>query len=79
MALTEKTIQDQVIIQQPGPSIMVRQTTIIERDGVEVSRSYHRRAFSEWEYDEFSATVENSAAFIAAAGWTPGKLPPQSE
>lgn len=74
--LTEKTVQDQVIIQQPGPSVIVRWVNIIERDGEEISRQYHRRAFAEWEYDDFFASVENAPAYIAAAGWVPGKLPP---
>lgn len=42
MALTEKTIEDKIEILGEHRIVQVRTATIIERDGVEISRSYHR-------------------------------------
>ena len=41
MALTETTKVDQIELVENG-SIQVRTATIIERDGAEISRSFHR-------------------------------------
>ena len=41
MALIEKTIVDKVELVENN-SIQVRTATIIERDGIEISRSFHR-------------------------------------
>ena len=45
MALTEKTIVDKVELVENN-SIQVRTANIIERDGVEVSRTYHRHVLA---------------------------------
>jgi hypothetical protein len=45
MALTEKTLVDKIEIVENN-SIQVRTATIIERDGTEISRSYHRHVLS---------------------------------
>ena len=42
MALTERTVQDKIEIVGDFKHIQVRTATIIERDGVEISRSFHR-------------------------------------
>ena len=42
MALTEETIQDKIEIVGVHKHIQVRTATVIKRDGVEISRSYHR-------------------------------------
>ncbi len=44
MALTEETIEDKIEIVSSGDwkLIQVRDATIIKRDNVEISRSYHR-------------------------------------
>ena len=42
MALTEETIQDRIEIVGPYKHIQVRTANIIKRDGVEISRSFHR-------------------------------------
>jgi phage host-nuclease inhibitor protein Gam len=42
MALTERTVQDKIEIVGDFKHIQVRTATVIERDGVEVSRSFHR-------------------------------------
>jgi hypothetical protein len=43
MALTERTADDKIEIVGGYKHIQVRQATIIERDGVEISRNFHRR------------------------------------
>ena len=45
MALIEKTIIDKVELVENN-SIQVRTATVIERDGTEISRSYHRHIVS---------------------------------
>ena len=42
MALTEETIQDKIEIVGVHKHIQVRTATVIKRDGVEISRSFHR-------------------------------------
>lgn len=42
MALTERTVEDKIEIVGDHKMVQVRTATIIERDGVEISRSYHR-------------------------------------
>ena len=43
MALTERTVQDKIEIVGDFKHIQVRTATVIERDGVEISRSFSRR------------------------------------
>jgi hypothetical protein len=42
MALTERTEQDKLEVVGPYRHIQVRTATVIERDGVEISRSFSR-------------------------------------
>ena len=42
MAITKRTEQDKIEIVGEYKHIQVRTATIIEEDGVEISRSYHR-------------------------------------
>jgi len=42
MAITKRTEQDKIEIVGPHKMIQVRTATIIEEDGVELSRSFHR-------------------------------------
>ena len=46
MALTERTAEDKIEIVGDYKHIQVRTATIIERDGEEISRSYHRHALA---------------------------------
>ena len=41
MALTEETLEDKIEVVN-GTSVQVRTATVIKRDGVEISRSFHR-------------------------------------
>ena len=42
MALTEETVQDKLEIVGDYKMIQVRTATVIKRDGVEISRTFHR-------------------------------------
>ena len=46
MALTEETVQDKIEIVGEFKHIQVRTATVIKRDGVEISRSFHRHVVS---------------------------------
>ena len=42
MALTEETVQDKIEIVGDYKMIQVRTATVIKKDGVEISRAFHR-------------------------------------
>jgi hypothetical protein len=44
--LTEKQVEDKIEIVGDYKHIQIRTATIIERDGVEISRSFHRHVVS---------------------------------
>jgi hypothetical protein len=46
MALTERSVEDKIEIVGDYKHVQVRTATVIERDGVEISRSFHRHALS---------------------------------
>lgn len=46
MALTERTVEDKIEIVGDYKHIQVRTATVIERDGVEISRSFSRRVIA---------------------------------
>jgi hypothetical protein len=66
MALIEKTIIDKVELTEVN-TIQVRTATIIERDGTEISRSFHRHTVSPGD----NVTNEDpKVQAIANAIWT---------
>jgi len=73
MALTERTEEDKIEIVGAHKHVQVRTATIIERDGVEISRSFHRHivepgANTEGESTEVQAicAAVHTAEVIAA-------------
>ncbi|MEL0117553.1 MAG: hypothetical protein VXB01_01320 [Opitutae bacterium] len=46
MALTERTVEDKIEIVGDFKHVQVRTATVIERDGEEISRSFHRHALA---------------------------------
>lgn len=44
MALTKETVVDQITVTENG-SVLVRESTVIKEDGVEISKKYHRLSF----------------------------------
>lgn len=66
MALIEKTIIDKIEIVETN-SIQVRTATIIEKDGIEIAKTYHRHILN--PIDDISNENEKVKA-IANAIWT---------
>jgi len=66
MALTEKTIVDKIEVIENN-SIQVRTATIIEKDGTELTRTFHRHILAPG--DDVSGEDPKVQA-IAAAIWT---------
>ena len=66
MALIEKTLVDKVELVENN-SIQVRTSTVIERDGTEISRTYHRHVVSPG--DDVS-NEDPKVQAIANAIWT---------
>jgi hypothetical protein len=66
MALTETTKVDQVELVETN-HIQVRTATIIERDGEELSRSYHRHVLAP---GDDVASEDPKVQAIASAVWT---------
>lgn len=67
MALTKELAVDQITVTENG-IVLVRETTIIKEDGVEISKKYHRTSFVP-EQDVSSQPANVQA--ICAAAWTP--------
>ena len=82
MAITKRTEQDKIEVVGEFKHIQVRTATIIEEDGVELSRSFHRHALSPWasSYDADTKKWTHTATdisgedadvqAIANAAWT---------
>jgi len=67
MALTERQVNDKIEIVN-GQHVQVRCATIIERDGVEISRSFHRHVVSPGQdYSNESAEVQAICAAVHTA------------
>jgi hypothetical protein len=67
MALTKEVAVDQITVTENG-IVLVRETTTIKEDGVEISKKYHRNSFA--PTDDVSFQPVNVQA-ICAAAWTP--------
>ena len=77
MALTERCENDKIEVVGQYKAVQVRCATIIERDGVEVTRSFHRHVLNPGSLDENDALVDTDlsgqdadVAAIATAAWT---------
>ena len=66
MALTERTVEDKIEIVGDFKHIQVRTATVIERDGVEISRNFSRHVvapdISAEDLANESAEVQGTAA-----------------
>jgi hypothetical protein len=77
MALTERTENDKIEVVGKYKTVQVRQATVIEKDGVEVARSFHRKSFQPGTLNDSDALVDTDlsgedadVAAIATAVWT---------
>ena len=65
MALTERTVQDNISVVGDYKHIQVRTATLIERDGVEISRSFSRHVVApDADITGESAEVQAIAAAV---------------
>ena len=76
MALTETQVQDKIEIVSEHKMIQIRTATVIKRDDVEISRSFHRHALAPcsksddtWADTDISGESTEVQA-IANAVWT---------
>lgn len=69
MPLTERDEIDKIEINADG-QISIRRATVIERDGVEISRSFHRHVVTPG--DDVSGEDADVQA-VTAAHWTPAR------
>jgi hypothetical protein len=67
MALTKETVVDQITVTENG-TVLVRETTTIKEDGVEISKKYHRSSFA--PASDVSSQPANVQA-ICNVAWTP--------
>jgi len=64
MALTEETVEDKIEAVGEFKHVQVRTATIIKRDGVEISRAYHRHVLA--PDDDISGESAEVQAICAA-------------
>lgn len=68
MALTERTEEDKIEIVGQYKHVQVRTATVIERDGAEISRSFHRHVVAPGACDsDQSAEVQAICAAVHTA------------
>ena len=68
MALTERQEVDKIEIVGPDRAVQVRTATVIERDGEELTRSYHRHVVSAGDdYSNETAEVQAVCAAVHTA------------
>jgi len=67
MALSKRIVTDRIEVLERG-QVQVRVATVVDEDGVELSRSFHRHVLAPG--DDTSGEADRVAA-VAAATWTP--------
>ena len=67
MALTKETAVDQITVTENG-IVLVRETTTIKEDGVELSKKYHRSSLA--PASDLTGVPDNVVA-ICNVAWTP--------
>ena len=77
MALTERFENDKIEVVGPYKAVQVRKATIIEKDGVELTRSFHRHTLSCGTLNESDELVDTDISgedadvqAICNAAWT---------
>ena len=77
MALTERFENDKIEVVGTYKAVQVRRAEVIEKDGVEVARSFHRHALSCGSIDESDNFVDTNISgedadvqAICNAAWT---------
>ena len=78
MALTERTENDKIEVVGQYKTVQVRRATVIERDGVELTRSFHRHVLDPGTVAEGTSTLTDTdisgedadVQAICNAAWT---------
>ena len=80
MAITKTLVDDKIEVAGDYKNLQVRTATVIKEDGVEISRSFHRKSFecvsssydgSSWTHTDTNMSGESSELQgIATAVWT---------
>ena len=80
MAITKETIEDKIEIVGEHKNIQIRTATVIKEDGVEISRSFHRKVLecvsstkdgSSWTHTDTDISGESTdVQGICNAVWT---------
>jgi hypothetical protein len=78
MALTERFENDKIEVVGQYKAVQVRRATVIERDGVEINRSFHRHVLQPGTVAEGTSTLTDTdisgedadVQAICAAAWT---------
>ena len=78
MALTERNENDKIEVVGQYKAIQVRRATVIERDGVEINRSFHRHVLQPGTVAEGTSTLTDTdisgedadVQAICNAAWT---------
>ena len=77
MALSESIEYDKIEIVGPYKAVQVRKATVIKKDDVEISRSFHRYVLSAGQLDDSNNLVETDlsaepaeVSAICTAVWT---------
>ncbi len=77
MALTERFENDKIEVVGQYKAVQVRRATVIERDGVEINRSFHRHSLQPGTLGESDALVDTDISgedadvqAICNAAWT---------
>ncbi len=60
MALTESTEYDKIEVVGPHKVVQVRQATIIKKDGVEVTRTFHRYILEAGTLDDSNNLIDTN-------------------
>ena len=80
MAITKETVEDKIEVVGDYKAIQIRTATVIKEDGVELSRSFHRKVLdcvsssydgSSWTHADTDVSGESTEVQgIATAVWT---------
>ena len=58
MALTKTTEEDKIEVVGPYKAVQIRTATVIKEDGVELNRSFHRKAIDPGRLDDSDNLIE---------------------
>ena len=69
MAYTEARVLKQVAVLPAQNAVNVQWSNVILKDGIVISETYERCAYSASDKNKFLVEVEGAAAYVAILGW----------